>query len=77
MENTSDFNQYLNNILTPNPNNKAEKARSILGSKSQEFKDSELENLVSDFEFLADTWLDNFEKQIFNGKTLCQILRKI
>lgn len=55
---------------------KVTKARGILGEISVSYTDEGLEKLVTDFEFLADTWLDLFERQIFEGKTLKQLLHE-
>ncbi len=54
---------------------KTERARGILGELSRQYTDEQLKNVVSDFEYLATQWLDTFEKQIFNGVTLSEILQ--
>lgn len=55
---------------------KIAKARRILEDVGSELSDEELEIYLIKFEFLLDTWIDNFEKQIFEGKTLNQLLRE-
>ncbi|MFA6963877.1 MAG: hypothetical protein WC227_04150 [Patescibacteria group bacterium] len=55
---------------------KITKARRILGEVGSNLSDEELEIYLTKFEFLLDTWLDTFEKQTFNGKTLGQLLRE-
>lgn len=50
------------------------KARHTLGLKAESYSDVQIETLVTDFEFLAAAWLDLFEKNIFNGKTLREVL---
>lgn len=34
----------------------------------------DLQNSVVEIKFLANSWLDDFEKKIFNGKTINQVL---
>ncbi|MDD2251273.1 MAG: hypothetical protein PHE92_09300 [Candidatus Cloacimonetes bacterium] len=52
------------------------KARRILEEIGSDLSDEELEIYLIKFEFLLDTWIDNFEKDIFEGKTLNQLLRE-
>lgn len=40
----------------------------------KERSDAEIENLEVLLESLAESWLDLYEKSIFNGKTLNQLL---
>ncbi len=56
--------------------NKIAKARRILEDVASDLSDEELEIYIIKFEFLLDTWLDTFEKQILDGKTLNQLLRE-
>lgn len=51
-------------------------ARSILGDIAKEFSVSELEDIVSEIQFLADSWLDNYEREIFDGLTLNELLHE-
>lgn len=53
---------------------KSDKARGALGSLSREFSDEQLNNIVSDFEYLASYYLDIFERKVFDGKTLGELL---
>lgn len=55
---------------------KIAKARRILEEIGSDLSDEELEIYLIKFEFLLDTWIDNFEKIIFDGKTLNQLLRE-
>lgn len=52
------------------------KARRILGEIALDIPDEELERNLTEFQFLLDSWLDSFEKQVFNGKTLDQLLKE-
>lgn len=37
-------------------------------------KEQDLQNSVVEIKFLATSWLDDFEKKIFDGKTVKQII---
>ncbi len=50
-------------------------AKKILGNKTDSLSNLEIESLISKFEYLAEGFLDNYEKQIFQGKTLKQLLQ--
>lgn len=71
MENTNNFNTILNSYLANDKDDRIEKTRLMLGSINLE--NEAIESLVSDFEYLADTWLNEFEKQIFSGITLQEL----
>ncbi|MHB8442758.1 MAG: hypothetical protein ACYDAS_00095 [Patescibacteria group bacterium] len=49
-------------------------AREILGSSSEDLTDEEVYNLVTNVQYLVDSWLEEFERGIFNGKTLNELL---
>ena len=50
------------------------KTRRHLGDIGKEMSDAEIKNLASEFQFLIDSWLDMFEKDTFQGKTLKEIM---
>ncbi len=54
---------------------KLQKARRVLGEISLEVTDEQLEVFLSEVQFLLDSWLDCFEKDLFDGLTLKQILK--
>ncbi len=54
--------------------NQTLRARRIMGNLVSEIVDEELEIFVTEFQYLIDEWLDCFEKQVFGGKTLKQVL---
>lgn len=41
-----------------------------------EYSESELENLILEVESLTEGWLDEYERQIFNGLTLQELLHE-
>ncbi|MEI6498427.1 MAG: hypothetical protein WCO23_00495 [bacterium] len=56
--------------------NKIQKARAILGESVADVPDSEMAVYITQFQYLLDSWLDIYEKEIFNGLTLQQMLRE-
>ena len=52
------------------------KARRILGDIAIDIPDTELESNIAEFQYLVDSWLDEYEKQVFDNKTLREILRE-
>ena len=73
---TQDIERTLNSIFPQQPEiTKAERSRGILGELSRDFTDAELRNIVSDFEYLSTQWIDKFEREIFSGITLSEILQ--
>ena len=52
------------------------KARRILGDIATDITDIELESDIAEFQYLIDSWLDEFEKNIFDNKTLIEVLRE-
>ena len=53
---------------------KLQKARSIMGSELGGLSDEDLEVYLTEFQHLIDTWLDAYEKELFDGFTLRQLL---
>ena len=48
--------------------------REVLGDSAKELTDEEVYNLTSEVQFLIDTWLEEFERKIFDGRTLTEML---
>lgn len=57
--------------------NKVQKARAILKDVADAIPDEELAIYITQFQYLLDSWLDIYEKQIFNNLTLQQMLREV
>ncbi|MEI6478172.1 MAG: hypothetical protein WCO52_04255 [bacterium] len=53
-----------------------QRARLIMGEDVSDMPDEELEVYLTEFHLLVTAWLDDFEKQVFIGLTLQQMLRK-
>lgn len=62
-------------FLTHEEENKLQKARRVLGEISLEVTDEQLEVFLTGVQFLLDSWLDSFERKMFDGLTLKQILK--
>jgi len=61
---------------TPEEETRLQKARRVMGEAVASLPDEELETYLTEFNFLLDSWLDQYEKQLFDGKTLNQLLRE-
>ena len=53
---------------------KVSKTRRILGETARALSDEQIETIVTQFQFLVDSWLDEFEKDDFNGLTLKEVV---
>ena len=53
---------------------KATRTRRLLGQIAEDLSDEQLESLHTKFQYLIDSWLDLFEQQVFQGKTLKEVL---
>jgi hypothetical protein len=49
-------------------------AREILGDSVKDLADSQVYDLVTEVQFLVDSWLEDFERDVFDGKTLDEII---
>ncbi len=53
-----------------------QKAKQILGEIANQFSPEELKVAVTEIQYLVSTWIDDFEKEIFDGKTLRELLHE-
>ncbi len=60
---------------TPAEENKIQQARSILKDIGKSQTDEQIQTAISEFEFLIYEWLDEYEKLMFEGKTLKDLLQ--
>lgn len=49
-------------------------AREILGESAKDMTDEQVYELVTEMQFLVDSWLEEFERKTFGGKTLNELL---
>ncbi|MBI2595700.1 hypothetical protein HYW46_03110 [Candidatus Daviesbacteria bacterium] len=52
-----------------------ETARKILGKTVAHLPDGELKKVINQFDHLTDLWMEDYERSIFDGKTLNDIVR--
>lgn len=51
-----------------------EKAKLILGDAVKKMNDDQLKDACVEMRYLVETWLDDYERLIFEGKTLRELL---
>lgn len=51
-------------------------AKDALGSLAAQFTETELSDVITEVEYLTETWLDEYERNIFNGLTLQELLHE-
>lgn len=52
------------------------KAKEALGELASEFTDAQIREIVTDIDYLVTSWLDDFERSIFDGQTLRELLHE-
>ena len=76
-DNDETFHKTLQAIFPSNAEDqKLASARATLELSADAYSDEKLRTLLADFEYIANAWLDAFERQQFNGKTLTELLKK-
>lgn len=67
----------LNNIFPKkSEENKAGRARKLLGETAKTLSDEQIETIVTEFQFLIETWLDEYEREVFKGLTLKEVINE-
>jgi len=56
--------------------NRLLQAKTIMGDVVNNLSDDELNTYITEFQSLLDSWLDGFEKELFDNKTLKQLLKE-
>ena len=52
------------------------RTKEILGGLANEFTEIQLQGVVTEVQYLAGSWLDGFEREIFDGLTLKELLHE-
>jgi hypothetical protein len=52
------------------------KAKEALGELAKEFTEVELKEVITDVDFIVESWLDDFERELFKGKTMQELLHE-
>ncbi len=55
---------------------KIQKAKEILGEVADNFTSEQLRDIVTEIQYLVESWLDDFERDVFAGKTLKELLHE-
>lgn len=53
-----------------------QRAKDILGEEAAQFTNGQLKDIVSEVQYLVESWLDDFERDIFEGLTLKELLHE-
>lgn len=67
------LNQYLNDQDLQQKT--VAEAREILGESAQSLEDGQIYEMVTEMQYLVDTWLEEYEQKVFEGKTLKELLQ--
>lgn len=51
-----------------------DEARDILGDIAKDISDDDIRNIVVEIQFLVESWIDDYERNTFNGKTINELL---
>jgi HEPN domain-containing protein len=65
----------INNIFPlASDESKTIKLRKALGETAKSLPDEQIETIGTEFQFLIDSWMDEYEQDVFNGLTLKEVL---
>lgn len=72
------ISQSLNELFPEQEieNRNFKKTKEILGTLANEFSEAELRDVIAQVEYLAESWVDDFERDIFGGLTLKEVLHE-
>ena len=51
-----------------------DEARDILGDLAKGISDDDIRDIVVEIQFLVESWIDEYERKTFNGKTINELL---
>lgn len=73
----SDTYDQLNNFFSTQDlqGKTIQEARETLGEAAQSLSDEQVYDLVNEVQFLVDSWIEEYEKKIFEGKTLDEVVK--
>ncbi len=67
----------LNSIFpTQTEENKVTKTRKVLGETANTLSNEQIETVITQFQYLMDTWLDEYEREVFSGMTLKEVINE-
>ncbi len=53
-----------------------QKAKQILGKIAEQLNGDQIRDVVTEVNYLVNAWLDDYEKDIFDGQTLMELLHE-
>lgn len=67
----------LNNLFSEQDKQKKtiQEAREILGESAKDLADEQVFDLANEIQYLVDSWLEEYEKKVFDGKTLDEFIK--
>jgi hypothetical protein len=63
-------------FLTNKEEGRIHAARRIMGGEIAMLSDEELQVYLAEFQYLVAAWVDEYEKSVFNGKTIREVLQE-
>ncbi|OGK21960.1 hypothetical protein A2866_06105 [Candidatus Roizmanbacteria bacterium RIFCSPHIGHO2_01_FULL_39_8] len=69
-------NLLLNMFPQNKDKNRIIQTRKLLGKTAENLSNEQIHCIVTKFQFLINSWLDEFEKEVFGGKTLKEVLNE-
>jgi len=63
-------------FLTNKEESRIQTARRIMGDEIAMLSDEELQIYLAEFQYLVTAWVDEYEKSVFNGKTIREVLQE-
>lgn len=52
------------------------KVREALGELASQFSDAEIREIIADMDYLVTQWLDDFERTLFDGQALKELIHE-
>lgn len=71
------INQELGKIISPEEANESkviQQAKELLGNQ---YTTQEIQEVLTSFEYLIQNWTEEYEKTVFKGKTLKEIIQTV
>jgi hypothetical protein len=63
--------------LLPDDEKEIQETRKILGKCAEGMTDEDIKHQITCIDYLVQTWMDEYERTIFDGKTLNEFINKL
>ena len=71
------LDNLLHNIFPQSTDeNNILRTRKLLGKTAENLSNEQIQCIVAEFQFLINSWLDEFEREVFGEKTLKEVLNE-